>query len=237
MLSLERLLHSQGFGSRAQCRQLVLAGAVTVNGVACDDPQQPYATAGLTFTVDGESWRYREKVYLALHKPAGYECSASPQHHLSVLSLLPAPLVRRGVQPAGRLDQDTTGLLLLSDDGQFLHAMASPRRHVPKSYVAVTRHALAEDAPQRLRDGVLLHGESAPVRAIDTAVLGPHELALTIDQGKYHQVKRMVAAIGNRVEALHRERVGGLSLGNLPAGEWRYLEATDLARLPYPTPR
>ncbi|TAL52289.1 16S rRNA pseudouridine(516) synthase [Pandoraea sp.] len=236
-MQLERLLQSQGFGSRKTCRALIESGAVSVDGVVCDAPRQEFAPHGLAFAVDGQTWRYREKVYLLLHKPSGYECSASPQHHQSVLALLPAPLVARGVQPAGRLDQDTTGLLLLSDDGPFLHALMSPRRHVPKRYLATTKHPITEAMLAALRDGVLLHDETQPVRAIDAQSKGAHRLWLTIDQGKYHQVKRMVAAVGNRVEQLHREQLGGLALGTLAPGTWRYLEADDLAAIPYPAPQ
>ncbi len=125
-MTLERLLHSQGFGSRKACRALVRQGRVTVDGQVCVDPFAEFEPTGLPFSVDGELWVYREKVYLALNKPAGYECSRSPLHHPSVLSLLPEPLTRRGVQPVGRLDQDSTGLLLLTDDGQFIHALTSP---------------------------------------------------------------------------------------------------------------
>ena len=142
----------------------------------------------------------------------------------------------RGVQPAGRLDQDTTGMLLLSDDGAFLHAMMSPRRHVPKRYVATTKHPVTDDMLQALRDGVLLRDETEPLAATDVMRASSHEIAMTITQGKYHQVKRMVAAAGNRVEALVRIAIGGLPMGNLALGEWRYLAPDELLSLPYEVP-
>lgn len=231
-MNLESILFKQGFGSRRQCRALIEAGRVAVGGVVCDAPDDEFDTAALRFEVDGTTWPYHEHAYLALHKPAGYECSRDPQHHASVFSLLPAPLAERGVQCVGRLDQDTTGLLLLSDDGQFVHAYTSPKRKVPKTYVAHVRHALDDKQLDALRTGVLLHGETKPSAAVAALARDAHTLELSVLEGKYHQVKRMVAAAGNRVEALHRERIGGYALPpDLAPGAWRWLEATDLAAL------
>ncbi|MFP6558264.1 pseudouridine synthase [Paraburkholderia sp. B3] len=231
-MNLESILFSQGFGSRRQCRALVADARVAVAGALCTDPLASFDTAGLSFSVDAEPWPFHERAYLALNKPAGYECSRDPQHHLSVFHLLPAPLATRGVQCVGRLDQDTTGLLLLSDDGQFVHAFTSPKRKVPKVYVATTRHALDDTQLEALRTGVLLHGEREPIAAVDARTHGEHELELTVLEGKYHQVKRMIAAVGNRCEALHRERIGGFTLpADLAPGAWRWLEAPELDAL------
>ncbi|WP_414451175.1 16S rRNA pseudouridine(516) synthase [Burkholderia sp. 22PA0099] len=231
-MKLETILFSQGFGSRRQCRALVDTGRVSIGGAACDDADAAFDTAGLDFEVDGTRWPYRERAYLAMNKPAGYECSHDPQHHLSVFSLLPPPFAARGVQCVGRLDQDTTGLLLLSDDGQFVHAYTSPKRKVPKTYVAEVRHALDDTQLAALRGGVLLHGEPKPIAAVAANARGERTLELTVLEGKYHQVKRMVAASGNRVEALHRERIGGYGLpADLAPGAWRWLDSTDLDSL------
>ncbi|MFC4160016.1 pseudouridine synthase [Chitinimonas lacunae] len=235
-MKLERLLQSQGFGSRKGCRLLIQAGRLTVAGEPWLDPELDLDETGWCFEVDGEPWQYRERVYLALHKPAGVECSRTPQHHASVFGLLPLPLRERGVQCVGRLDQDTTGLLLLSDDGSFIHGLASPRRHVSKCYHAAVRHPLDASQLAALREGVQLHDEPAPLAALGAEALDERLLALTIDQGKYHQVKRMVAAAGNRVEALHRVALGGLVLGegglaDLAPGQWRYLERDALLAL------
>ncbi|WP_322015543.1 16S rRNA pseudouridine(516) synthase [Paraburkholderia sp. J12] len=231
-MNLESILFSQGFGSRRQCRALVADARVAVDGIVCTDPLAPFDPVGLTFSVDGEAWPYHERAYLALNKPAGYECSRDPQHHLSVFHLLPAQFAARGVQCVGRLDQDTTGLLLLSDDGQFVHAFTSPKRKVPKLYVATTRHPLDDAQLTALRTGVLLHGEREPVAAVDARARSEHELELSVLEGKYHQVKRMIAAAGNRCEALHRERIGGLTLpADLAPGAWRWLGASELEAL------
>ncbi len=231
-MNLERVLFSQGFGSRRQCRALVTGGHVSIDGAVCADADADFRTDTLTFVVDDTEWRYREHAYILLNKPAGYECSRDPQHHMSVFNLLPPQFATRGVQCVGRLDQDTTGLLLLSDDGQFVHAFTSPKRKVPKVYLATTRHPLDDAQLDALRAGVLLHGESAPIAAVAASARDEHALELTVLEGKYHQVKRMVAAAGNRVEALHRERIGGLALpATLAEGEWQWLDEASLAAL------
>jgi 16S rRNA pseudouridine516 synthase len=236
-MKLFRVLQSQGFGSRKACRLRVRAGHVLVNGAPCNDPDAEVDPAGLELTLDGECWRYRDKVYLVLHKPAGYECSHHPSHHPSVFALLPAPLVTRGVQCVGRLDQDTTGLLLFSDDGQFIHRMISPKKGVAKVYRARCAEAVDDAMLEALRHGVQLNDEPAPIAALACAALDPHTLRLTLAEGKYHQVKRMIAATGNRVEALHREAVGGFALpADLAPGTWRWLEAADLQQLETPWP-
>lgn len=231
-MDLESVLFTQGFGSRRQCRALIAASRVSVGGAACTDPDAEFAPDGLVFEVDGEPWHYRKHAYVILNKPPGYECSREPQHHLSVFSLLPAQLAARGVQCVGRLDEDTTGLLLLSDDGKFIHTYTSPKHKVPKTYLATTRHPLDDTQIAALREGVLLHGEKRPTAAAAAHVLGDRLLELTVNEGKYHQVKRMIAAAGNRCEALHRERIGALALpATLAQGEWRWLDETDLRAL------
>ena len=231
-MQLERILQKHGFGTRKECRTLCWDGRVAVNGQPCDQPFADVDSAGLVLTVDGVDWPYAEFATLLLHKPAGYECSRRPLHHPSVLSLLPLPLRQRGVQPVGRLDEDTTGLLLITDDGQLNHLLSSARRKVPKVYLVTTKHAVDREQMERLLGGVVLNDEPAPVAAAACEIVGARELRLTLTSGKYHQVKRMVAAAGNRVEALHREAVGGLSLpDDLKPGEWRWLAAVDLEKL------
>ncbi|KTT23154.1 16S rRNA pseudouridine(516) synthase [Pseudacidovorax intermedius] len=239
-MQLQELLFSQGFGTRRVCAGLIQQGHVTVDGRPVDDAGFEVAVAeGLPFTVQGRPWAYHAKAYVMLHKPAGTECSQKPSTWPSVYTLLPDALRQRpvkggvtGVQAVGRLDQDTTGLLLLSDDGKFLHRMASPKHHVPKLYVAEVKHALDEAQLARLRAGVVLDDDPRPVRALAAEALAENRLALTLGEGKYHQVKRMVAAAGNRVEALHRARIGTLSLPpDLAPGQWRWLTADEVQAL------
>ncbi len=236
---LEDILFSQGFGTRRVCAGLIQQGHVTVNGESVDDAGALFETEGLNFTVQGVVWPFQEQAYLMLHKPAGTECSQKPSAWPSIYTLLPAPLRQRpqkgavqGVQAVGRLDQDTTGLLLLTDDGAFIHRMSSPKKHVPKVYEVTAKHPVTQDMVDRLLAGVVLDDDPQPVRAAACAITGEHTLSLTLTEGKYHQVKRMVAAVGNRVEGLHRSRIGGLSLpANLAPGQWRWLTAEDLALL------
>jgi 16S rRNA pseudouridine516 synthase len=236
-MKLYRVLQSQGFGSRKGCAARIRAGAVAVNGAVCDDPEADVDPAGLELTLDGVTWTYREKAYVLMHKPAGYECSHHPSHHPSVFSLLPEPLLQRGVQCVGRLDQDTTGLLLFSDDGQFLHRMISPKKGVAKVYRASLAEPVSDALLDALRSGVQLHDEPAPIAALACEAVDSRTLRLALAEGKYHQVKRMIAAAGNRVEALHRESVGGYALpADLAPGSWRWLEADELERLEQPWP-
>lgn len=228
-MQLERILQSHGFGSRKLCRILVLQQQVTVNGTLCEDPYADFDTTDLQFTVKGEEWQYRDKCYLMLHKPANYECSHKTQHHPTIYSLLPHPLVERDVQCIGRLDEDTTGLILLSDDGQFIHRMSSPKWKVPKVYEVTTRHAVDDVQLKALLDGVQLIDEAAPIAALDCSRISERVIRLTLAEGKYHQVKRMVAAISNRVETLKRIRIGGIELPqDLVPGAWRWLSEAEL---------
>jgi 16S rRNA pseudouridine516 synthase len=231
-LKLSRVLQSQGVGTRRICIERVKAGLVSVNGAVCVSPDALFDTTDLQFTIEGETWLYRDKVYLALHKPAGYECSHQPLHHPSVFSLLPAPLLQRGVQCVGRLDQDTTGLLLFTDDGAFIHRATSPAKHMNKVYEVRCKHTVDETQLAALLHGVQLRDASEPVAALACTQVAPQRLQMTIAEGKYHQVKRMVSAAGNRVEALHRVAIGGYSLpADLLPGAWRWLSAADMVQL------
>ncbi|MGH8822643.1 MAG: 16S rRNA pseudouridine(516) synthase [Rhodoferax sp.] len=236
-MPLQDILFTQGFGTRRVCAGLIQQGFVFIAEQASTDPAMEFEANGLRFTVQGVAWEYHEQAYLMLHKPAGTECSQKPSTWPSVYTLLPSPLRLRpqkgavqGVQAVGRLDQDTTGLLLLTDDGKFIHRMSSPRHHVPKMYEVTTKHPLDDQQVSRLLGGVVLEDDPKPVRASACEAVTPHHLRLTLTEGKYHQVKRMVAAAGNRVDALHRSQIGGLVLpGDLGPGQWRWLGADDLA--------
>jgi len=231
-MKLYHALQSQGFGTRKHCVARVRAGEVAVNGVVCDNPEAQVDPAQLELTLDGVTWPYREKVYVLMHKPAGYECSHHPSHHSSVFALLPPHLLQRGVQCVGRLDQDSTGLLLFSDDGQFIHRMTSPKKNVAKVYRAVCADPVSDAMLEALRSGVQLNDEPAPIAALACERLDETSLRLTLSEGKYHQVKRMIGATGNRVEALHREAIGHFVLPESlsPAG-WCWLENDDLKQL------
>ena len=235
---LHNILFSQGFGTRRVCAGLVQQGLVSVAEQQVTDPFAEFDPLGLSFTVQGVLWHCFEKAYLMLHKPAGYECSQKPSTYPSIYTLIPAPIRQRGggaaagVQAVGRLDQDTTGLLLLSDDGKFIHRMSSPKHHVPKVYEVLAKHAVDSAQISKLLAGVVLDDDPKPVRAAACQQTGERQLSLTLTEGKYHQVKRMISAVGNRVEdtaGLHRSRIGELALpADLKPGSWRWLTAQDL---------
>lgn len=244
-MQLQDILYSQGFGTRRICAGLIQQGWVAVHSagslepVVCLEPAQYFEEQGLVLRVQGQDRPYHAKAYVMLNKPAGTECSQKPSAYPSVYTLLPAPLRQRpgksavsGVQAVGRLDQDTTGLLLLSDDGQFIHRMSSPKKHVPKVYQVTVRHPVDAAQVERLLAGVVLDDDPKPVRAAACVQRDAHRIDLTLTEGKYHQVKRMIAAVGNRVEALHRARIGGLELpADMAPGQWRWLGLDELALL------
>ncbi len=231
-LPLERILKNQGFGTRKQCRMLILNEEIIVNGKLCDDPNAEFSLENLSYSVKGETWEYKEKSYLMMHKPSNYECSHKTQHHPTIYSLLPFPLVERNVQCVGRLDEDTTGLILISDDGQFIHKMSSPKWKVPKVYEVTCKHAISDEQIAHILKGVQLVDEDAPIAALACARITENVIHMTLAEGKYHQVKRMVAAIANRVEGLKRIQIGELKLpDDLKVGEWRWLDENALALL------
>lgn len=239
-MQLQDLLFSQGFGTRRVCCGLVQQGWVSLGEAQepCADPTTDVHAPGLVYWVQGQRWQYHELAYLMVHKPAGFECSQKPSTWPSVYTLLPAPLRQRpngaasGVQAVGRLDQDTTGLLLLTDDGKFIHRMSSPRHHVPKTYEVTCKHPVTPQQVEKLLAGVVLEDDPKPVRAAACEATGECTLRLVLTEGKYHQVKRMVAAVSNRVEALHRSRIGSVDLpADLAPGQWRWLSAEQVQAL------
>lgn len=228
-MRLEQILFTQGFGTRHECKGLIVNGHVTINQTVVEDPQSDFDVNGLVFSVDGVNWPYVEKAIIAMNKPTGYECSRKPLHHPSVLSLLPAPLRNRGVQPVGRLDEDTTGLLILTDDGALIHRLTHPKKHVSKIYRVTAKHAMTQEMFERLLEGVMLDGEREKVAADDLVQTDDYVFEMQITQGKYHQVKRMVAAVGNRVSALHRVALGNYHLpDDLTVSKWRFIRREEL---------
>ena len=225
-MQLQQLLYSQGFGSRHECAGLVAQGRLQLGDLVPTDPYADVDIAeGQPFQVDGRAWPFHSRAVVLLHKPLHTECSAKPRHHPSVLSLLPGPLRVRGVQPVGRLDEDTTGLLLLTDDGTLIHRWTHPRRKLPKVYEATLKHPMDEAARLQLQAGVVLDDDPEPVRADAAELTSPTQLRLTLTSGRYHQVKRMVAAVGNRVEALHRSGFGRLQVpADLAPGQWTWVD-------------
>lgn len=247
IMQLQDILYSQGFGTRRVCAGLIQQGLVQVYdeksgqyvapaGDSIASSATEYVATGLRFRVQGVDWAYHALAYVLFNKPAGSECSQKPSMHPSIYTFLPSPLRLRpqksaiqGIQAVGRLDQDTTGMLLMSDDGQFIHKMSSPKKHVAKVYEVTTKHPLDDKQVQKLLSGVVLDDDPKPVKAAAAERVSEFHLRLTLTEGKYHQVKRMLAAVSNRVEGLHRSQIGGLRLpDDLLPGQWRWLSEADM---------
>lgn len=236
-MKLVRLLANLGYGSRREVEVLLRRGRVTGPDGARLGPDA--LDPGGLLRVDGEPLDPRAPLTLVMHKPAGLVCSHADGDGPTVYTLLPPRLSRRRppLSTVGRLDKDTTGLLLLTDDGELLHRLTSPRHHVPRVYRARLAEPLRGDEAAVLAAGtLLLRGEARPLRPAGLELLDPLTVRVTVTEGRYHLVRRMWAALGNHVVALHRERVGPLALetperGLLAEGAWRALTADELAAL------
>lgn len=236
-LRLDRLLAGLGYGTRSEIRQLARAGAIVLDGRPVRDAAARIAlTEDLParLTVLDRPVDPPPGMVVLMHKPLGVTCSHKEDGRL-VHDLLPARWRRRDppLSTIGRLDKQTSGLLLLTDDGDFLHRVISPRRHVPKVYRATLARPLSGAEAELFASGTLmLEGETRPLAPAVLEPLGPTEARLTVTEGRYHQVRRMFAAAGNHVEALHRERVGALTLpDDLAPGDWRLLRRAEAERV------
>lgn len=228
LVRLDKYLADAGAASRQEARGLIRAGRVAVDGAVERRPEAKLDPACRTVTLDGEPLSWAAHRYYMLHKPAGVVTATSDRAEKTVLDLLPPPL-RRGVVPAGRLDKDTTGLLLLSDDGDWVHAVISPRRHVKKVYLAETDGTPAPEDCVAFAQGITLRDGTACLPA-RLEILGPGRCRVTVEEGKYHLVRRMLASVGAPVTALHRVRIGDLALDEaLAPGEFRALTEAEIA--------
>ncbi len=234
---LDRLLANLGYGSRSEVQQLARIGAVSLDGAPVRDASVRVSlTPDLPerLSIDGEPLDPLPGMVLMLHKPLGVTCSHKEAGKL-VYDLLPPRW--RGRDPAlstvGRLDKETSGLLLLTDDGVLLHRIISPKLHVTKHYVATLARPLRGDEAALFAAGTLmLEGEAKPLAPAVMETLSPTSARVIVTEGRYHQVRRMFAAAGNHVEALHRDRIGALSLpADLGPGEYRPMSPTDIAAI------
>lgn len=228
-----RYLQRQGLGSRKECRQLIELGLIKLNGTIENNYRREIVEEQVSeLIVRDVRWEpITLPLCIMLHKPAQYETSHQPKHYLSVFSLLPPPFLRLGINAVGRLDADTTGLLLFTTDGQLVHTLTSPRQHIPKCYRVSLKHPIQGHFITQLKTGVYLHDSREKIVPKSVDVLDSTTLLLTLTEGKYHQVKRMVAAASNRVVMLHRISLGPLSLGQLAQGEWRSLTTDEYQQL------
>ena len=232
---LDKLLSGLGYGTRSEIQKLARAGGIELDGAPLTDaaariPVGPDLPARLK--IDGRPVDPPPGLVILLHKPLGVTCSHKEDGAL-VHDLLPARWRRRdpAISTVGRLDKQTSGLLLLTDDGELLHRIISPRRHVAKVYRAtLARPLTGQEGPIFVSGELMLEGEAKPLAPAHLEPVSPTEARLTVTEGRYHQVRRMFAAVGNHVEALHRERLGGLALSDdLAPGEWRIATAEDIA--------
>jgi len=226
-MKLVRLIANLGYGSRRDVALMFRQGRITdpAGEVLYADDKVGHAQV----RIDGEPLDPPQGLLLMLHKPAGYTCSTRDPGRI-VYDLLPPRFRLRKplLSTVGRLDRDTSGLLLLTDDGALLHRITSPKTQVPKTYEATLVEPLRGDEAALFASGTLvLESEQTPLRPALLEDLGKGHARLVISEGRYHQVRRMFAAAGNHVQALHRSRVGALELGALPAGEWRPLEPAE----------
>ncbi len=230
-MKLLRHIANLGYGSRRQVEWLFREGRVTDaagEALYADD-----RVAHDAVRIDGEPLDPAPGMALMMHKPVGCTCSTKDAGRL-VYDLLPPRFRARSpiVSPVGRLDRDTSGLLLLTDDGALLHRIISPKSKLPKVYEATLAEDLRGDEAELFASGALmLESEKTPLLPAQLEIVSPRQARLTLHEGRYHQVRRMFAAVGNHVEVLHRSRVGGLALDGLEEGRWRLLDAGELRRL------
>lgn len=229
---LDKLLSSTGRWSRKEVKELVRQGRVLAGGITVRKPEEKFDPQTDVIRVDGEMVDCAPFVYLMLHKPAGLLSATEDRDQKTVLELLPDHLRRRGLFPVGRLDKDTTGLLLLTDDGALAHELLSPRKHVDKVYLAEVEGKVDQSDVSALAAGMVL-GDGLQCLPAGLEPLGDGSSCLvTLREGKYHQVKRMLAARGKPVLALKRLSMGALRLDEgLKAGEWRPLTSEETAEL------
>ena len=230
-MKLVKLIANLGYGSRRDVTAMFRAGMITdANGeVLYADDQVPHEA----IRIEGEPLDPPAGLLLMLHKPVGHTCSTKDPGRI-VYDLLPPRFRLRSplLSTVGRLDRDTSGLLLLTDDGALLHRIVSPKTHLPKVYEAALANDLRGDEGELFASGTLmLETENTPLAPAELEAVNPRLARLTLTEGRYHQVRRMFAAVGNHVVSLHRSRIGGLTLVGLPPGQWRALDESDRARL------
>ena len=232
MERMDKLLASTGRWSRKEVKELIRQGRVMADGRPVGRPEERYEPGGVHITVDGEAVDASLFVYVMLHKPAGLLSATEDSRQPTVLDLLPPELKRRGLFPVGRLDKDTTGLLLLTDDGELAHRLLSPKKHVDKVYVVRMEGRIDQEDVRVLGEGMTL-GDGLRCLPAGLEPLGDGGMCLvTLREGKYHQVKRMLAARGKPVLALHRLSMGSLTLDEgLKPGQWRFLSKDERAKL------
>lgn len=231
MMRLDKFLCETGFGTRSQVKELLKKGQVTVNGVAAKKPEQKIDEHKDQITCQGKIASYEKYVYYMLHKPAGVVSATEDKREKTVLDLLKPEDRRDGIFPVGRLDKDTEGFLLLTDDGDLAHRLLSPRKHVDKTYYAKIAGSVTEAHIERFREGLDIGDEKKTLPAvleILTSGSETSEIRITIHEGRFHQVKRMFEAVGCKVTYLKRLSMGAVALDEtLAPGDYRPLNEKE----------
>ena len=234
MIRLDKFIVHQAGLSRSEAAKLIASGKILVNG------SRAQASAKIdedkdTVTVNGVPVVYRKFIYIMLNKPSGIICATRDELSQTVIDLIPKELYRKGLFPAGRLDKDTRGFVLITDDGALAHDILSPRRHVEKEYEVTLERPALKEYEQKLADGITINGQSGgePEKCLPAKIFftdDPFTVRLVICEGKYHQIKRMAEALGNRVTALKRIRIGNIRLDpDLPEGQCREISHKEIA--------
>ncbi len=233
-MRLDKLLASTGRWSRREVKELIRRGRVMVDGAAARSAEEKVDAQSAQISVDGEAVSYQQFTYIMLHKPSGVLSATDDARQRTVLDLLPKELQRQGLFPVGRLDKDTEGLLLLTNDGALAHALLAPKKHVDKVYYAQTDGTLTKDDCDAFAQGMTLADglQCLPAELVILRTGETSEVLVTLREGKFHQVKRMLAARGNTVTYLKRLQMGTLYLDKaLAAGAYRELTAEELENL------
>lgn len=224
---LDKYIASQTSLSRKEAQRAIREKRVTLNGEIVRSPDVKAAPNADTVTLDGKALSYKQYVYYMMNKPQGVVSATEDKLERTVLDILPAEYRRDGLFPAGRLDKDTTGLLILTDDGDYAHRMLSPKKHVTKRYIATLDKTPGEEISARFEEGIVL-GDGTVCKSGQASILDDERVEVVISEGKYHQVKRMFAALGYRVTALERIQIGALALDrSLTAGHTREMTENE----------
>lgn len=231
MERLDKILVSQGAGSRSEARALIKSGAVCVNGEVIRKPEFKTDAQNCSITVRGQALNYSKHIYIMMNKPSGVVSATSDNRDKTVIDILPDEYKRKGLFPAGRLDKDTEGLLIITDDGDFAHRMISPKKHVEKKYIAKLDGEISEEDIKRFENGIIFADgtKCLPAKLEIDPELGESTGIVSIYEGKFHQVKKMFACCGLNVVHLKRISIGNLCLdGNLPIGSCKLMTNLDI---------
>ena len=230
MERIDKILASQGIGSRKEVHALLRQGRVTVGSAIVRAADAKVDATSQAICIDGAPLRYKPHVYIMMNKPAGVISATDDPRQRTVVDLIGPPLARRGLFPVGRLDKDTEGLLIITDDGDYAHRVLSPKKNVDKLYEAVIDGPVGDAEVEAFRLGIVFE-DGTVCRPAELTPLSPGESLIQVCEGKYHQVRRMMASRGMTVTYLERRQEGSLTLGDLPRGSARELTEVELAAL------